>query len=54
MCRRVACRTCGQPTWTGCGRHVDQVMAGVPKGQRCPGHPKEPHTGLLGKLFGRR
>ena len=31
MCRQVTCRKCGQPTWAGCGQHVDQVMAGVPK-----------------------
>ena len=40
MCRAVTCRTCGKRTWAGCGQHVDQVMAGVPKAQRCPGHPE--------------
>lgn len=30
-----------QPTtWVGCGQHIAQVKAGVPAGQRCPGHPK--------------
>ena len=54
MCRQVTCRKCGKPTWAGCGQHVDQVMAGVPKAQRCPGHRKEPGSGLLAKIFGRR
>lgn len=35
MCQRVACRTCGKATYTGCGRHVDQVLAGVPAAERC-------------------
>ena len=38
MCRAVTCRTCNKTTWAGCGAHVDQVMAGVPRNQRCPGH----------------
>ncbi|WAL70620.1 hypothetical protein OU787_03380 [Kitasatospora sp. YST-16] len=35
MCRRVTCKSCGKPTFAGCGMHVDQVLAGVPKAQRC-------------------
>lgn len=35
MCSRVRCSRCGKTTWSGCGSHVDQVMAGVPKAQRC-------------------
>lgn len=35
MCRRVTCRTCGRPTWAGCGRHVEQVLADVPASERC-------------------
>lgn len=50
MCQQATCSTCGKITWRGCGEHVDQVMAGVPDAQRCPGHPKEP--GKLSKLFG--
>ena len=51
MCRPTNCRTCGKTTWAGCGMHVDQVMAGVPKSQRCPGHQAEPKAaggGLMG------
>ncbi len=38
MCRRVTCKTCGKPSWAGCGAHVEQVLADVPKAQRCTGH----------------
>jgi hypothetical protein len=37
MCQRVTCRDCGKPTYRGCGMHVEQVLAGVPKSQRCQG-----------------
>jgi hypothetical protein len=40
MCRRATCTTCGRTTWAGCGRHVDQVLAGVAVSQRCEGHPQ--------------
>lgn len=53
MCRAVRCRKCGKTGWVGCGRHVDQVMADVPKTQRCPGHPKGPGDSWLGRLLGR-
>ncbi|GLW55648.1 hypothetical protein [Kitasatospora phosalacinea] len=35
MCRRVTCKSCGKPSFAGCGMHVEQVLAGVPKSQRC-------------------
>ena len=59
MCRPASCKTCGKTTWAGCGMHVDQVMAGVPKAQRCPGHDAAPSAdpgqggGFLAKLLGR-
>lgn len=54
MCRAVNCRQCGKTGWAGCGQHVDQVMSGVPKAQRCPGHPKAERTGgFLKGLFNR-
>lgn len=56
MCRPATCRTCGKTTWAGCGQHVDQVMASVPTGQRCPGHvgPQASAGGsFLSRLFGR-
>lgn len=55
MCVRVQCASCGKPTYAGCGRHVEQVLGGVPKEQRChcreePG--KDDTRSLLQKLFG--
>lgn len=35
MCRRIDCSKCGKPTWTGCGMHIEQALAGVPKHDRC-------------------
>lgn len=53
MCRAVKCKKCGMTTWSGCGGHVDQVMAGVPRTQRCKGHANEPNTGLIARLLRR-
>ena len=56
MCRPVTCKKCGKTTWAGCGQHVNQVLAGVPASQRCPGHASESAAnsgGRLRKLFGR-
>lgn len=41
MCRAVSCRVCGKTSWAGCGQHVDQVMKGVARADRCPGHAPE-------------
>jgi hypothetical protein len=35
MCRRIECRACGRPTFTGCGAHVEQVLGDVPQSERC-------------------
>lgn len=35
MCKRITCPTCSKPTWTGCGLHIEQALAGVPKDERC-------------------
>jgi hypothetical protein len=55
MCRAVMCKTCGKATWAGCGEHVDQVLAGVPDSERCPGHPEQASSsgGWLGRLLKR-
>ena len=58
MCRPATCKTCGKTTWAGCGQHVDQVMANVPRAARCPGHADAVGAGadngsFLGRLFGR-
>jgi hypothetical protein len=55
MCSPVPCRTCGKTTWSGCGQHVDQVMAGIPKSQQCEGHASQPSQGgWASRLFGGR
>lgn len=57
MCSRVNCRSCGKVTYSGCGQHLDQVFAGVPKDQRCDCASKTSSSAnkpsLLGKIFGR-
>ncbi len=61
MCRSMTCRRCGKVTWAGCGNHVDQVMRGVPKDQRCTcdgtavqGSPSAtPQGGFWRRLIGR-
>ncbi|AEE46413.1 hypothetical protein Celf_2286 [Cellulomonas fimi ATCC 484] len=35
MCSPARCRRCGKVTWTGCGMHVDAVLADVPESDRC-------------------
>lgn len=35
MCSPIACRACGKTTWTGCGLHVDEALAGVAENDRC-------------------
>ena len=35
MCSPIRCSSCGKVSWTGCGQHKDQVLAGFPQSQRC-------------------
>ena len=35
MCSPATCARCGKVTYSGCGRHVDQVLANVPEANRC-------------------
>lgn len=54
MCHLVRCRKCGKTTWKGCGRHVSQIMARVPKADRCAGHENDPPSpGFFARMFGR-
>ena len=46
MCSRTTCGKCGRPTWSGCGRHVEQALAGVPPEARC--RCREQATGAQG------
>jgi hypothetical protein len=59
MCRQVKCRKCSKPSWAGCGAHVEQVLAHVPRADRCTcretaraaGATDKP--GFFARLFGR-
>jgi hypothetical protein len=35
MCSPIRCSNCGKITWSGCGQHVDEVMADIPPAERC-------------------
>ncbi len=35
MCSPIRCATCGKVTWTGCGQHVEEALAGVEPSARC-------------------
>ncbi|WP_169746488.1 hypothetical protein [Demequina phytophila] len=52
MCSRITCSQCGKPTWTGCGQHVDQALAGVPQDQRCTCDQGSANSGSFGSIFG--
>lgn len=54
MCSPATCAQCGKTTWTGCGNHIDQALAGVPKHQQCTCETTQ-QTGesILSRLFSR-
>lgn len=35
MCSRVVCNTCKKYTWSGCGGHIDDALAGLTEDQIC-------------------
>ncbi|KAI8363492.1 hypothetical protein B0O80DRAFT_14882 [Mortierella sp. GBAus27b] len=35
MCQRTICRDCGKFTWTGCGQHIAEVLAGLSLEEIC-------------------
>lgn len=35
MCQRITCKSCGKPSFSGCGRHVEAVLGDVPPAARC-------------------
>lgn len=53
MCQRVTCGSCGKATYTGCGRHVEQVLGGVPGSKRCHCEPERQARGRFRRLFTR-
>ncbi len=56
MCHAVRCRACGKPTWAGCGRHIEQALASVPRDERCKCREAKQESaaqpGARRKLFG--
>ena len=38
MCSKVICRQCKKPTWSGCGEHIEEALAGIAVSDRCQGH----------------
>lgn len=54
MCHAVTCRTCGKTTWSGCGRHVDDVKRGVPASRWCDGHADSATPGTFFSRLRRR
>jgi len=35
MCSPVTCKKCNKITWTGCGEHIEQALAGFSEDQLC-------------------
>jgi len=57
MCRRTVCTECKKPSYAGCGMHVEQVLADVPRAQRCacrdqPKKLQATKPSVLRRLFG--
>ncbi len=60
MCSKVTCPTCGKPTWSGCGQHIEEALAGVAPADRCQcaetgnsALPAVKPKGILARLLGR-
>lgn len=55
MCQAVKCAKCSKTGWRGCGAHVEQVLHGVPKAERCQcagGAQNQPVGEMLRGIFG--
>jgi hypothetical protein len=35
MCSPVTCNLCKKVTWSGCGQHIEEALAGVAEADRC-------------------
>jgi len=35
MCSAVRCDKCGKATWSGCGQHIEEALAGYKDDQKC-------------------
>lgn len=56
MCSRVKCRSCNKPTWSGCGDHIEEALAGVAKKDRCQcagNAAVSSGSGFFSRIFGK-
>jgi hypothetical protein len=53
MCHKATCKKCSKATWKGCGKHIEQALAGVPKNQRCTCAQNSAAPNASGGLFAR-
>lgn len=51
MCKRITCPECHKPGYTGCGRHIEQVLGDVEWEDRCHCEPKKGPLTWLGALL---
>jgi len=35
MCSKIICNKCGKWTWSGCGKHINTALKGIPKENIC-------------------
>lgn len=35
MCSPVTCNVCKKATWSGCGQHIEEALAGISEADRC-------------------
>jgi len=54
MCSPARCARCGKTTWSGCGMHVDAVMARVAPAQQCTCNRTDQRPALRSPWDGRR
>jgi hypothetical protein len=53
MCSSATCKKCGKATWRGCGNHIEDALAGVPKSKRCTCREDAASAPASGGLFAR-
>ena len=54
MCSSTTCKKCGKATWKGCGNHIEQALAGVPKDKRCTCRERASSEPVKSGFFARR
>ena len=55
MCSQITCNLCSKATWSGCGNHIEEALAGVLEQDRCQGHHNDRvKRGFFSKIFGKK